>query len=53
MNNVEFVIVGQGLAGTLLAFEMLQNNMETLDIKQKKIPASTPGFYFSFILLIL
>ena len=50
MNNVEFFIVGQGLAGTFLDFEMLQNNMETLNITHKKIPASTPGNYF-FILL--
>lgn len=27
-NKVEFVIVGQGLAGTLLAFEMLRNNID-------------------------
>ena len=27
MSNVEFVIVGQGLAGTMLAFEMLEQNL--------------------------
>lgn len=28
MKKVEFLIIGQGLAGTLLAFEMMQNNID-------------------------
>lgn len=28
MRKVEFLIIGQGLAGTLLAFEMIQNNID-------------------------
>lgn len=27
MSNVEFLIVGQGLAGTMLAFEMLEQKL--------------------------
>lgn len=46
MNNVEFFIVGQGLAGTLLAFEMLQSNMETLNITQKNIPGNYQDIFF-------
>ena len=40
MNKVDFIIVGQGMAGTLLAHELISANKKILII-DKKLPASS------------
>ncbi|SHE77661.1 Glycine/D-amino acid oxidase [Mariniphaga anaerophila] len=41
MKKVEFLIVGNGLAGTLLAFEMLKNKLEFRIVASSEIPRSS------------
>jgi len=40
VNKVDFIIVGQGLAGTLLAYDLISNNKKILII-DKNLKASS------------